>query len=332
MESGSFEDFLTHFGITQSHVGQNRYKWTISILSDGDEFQPRSAYFDREHGQWKLGNPTNGHHSDAQSVQETVIQKNKPNSLLNTADWTKALYPSDHLDFFNNQNWATTPLGHCSTWSHSLRLYTHMLFSDKRAAAMYWGPKRIAIYNEAMVPVAGDLHPLMMGRSFEDIMPSIWDFFSPLFHAIENDKHGFTQNSLELPIMRNGCLEETWWDGSVVPLKDDSGNHGGAYFSYVEVTRTTLQDRRTVLLNRLRHLSLANCTTIWQNIHDVFADFPRDIPMAIIYSADEAKQQDRSLFLETTIGIGSAYTAAPMNLNVSCIASIHFPCTTQEAY
>jgi hypothetical protein len=69
-------------------------------------------------------------------------------ALITTADWTSGLSPSEHVDFFRNMDWTETPLGHCSTWPHSLRLYTHMLFSDTRVSGICWGPKRITFYSK----------------------------------------------------------------------------------------------------------------------------------------------------------------------------------------
>jgi hypothetical protein len=183
-----------------------------------------------------------------------------------------------------------------------------------------------------MVPVAGGLHPILMSRSFEEIMPSIWDYFGPLFHTIEKSQYGFARNGLELPVMREGCLEETWWDGGIMSLKDDEGNHGGAYFSWVEVTRTALRDRRTLLISQLRQPPLMSTTMVWQHICDVLSEFPRDIPMAIMYSANETGIQDGILRLENTIGIGPAYTAAPKILDVSCVVSIYFLLSTKSFY
>jgi hypothetical protein len=171
--------------------------------------------------------------------------------------------------------------------------------------------------DESMVTIAGSLHPHLMGRTFEEVMPTLWDYFGPLFHAIEQNQRGFTRNGLELPLMREGVLEETWWDGGAVPLRDDNGNHGGVYFSWVESTRAALQDRRTLLIGKLRQPPLTNTASIWQHIGDVLSEFPRDVPMAVMYSAKELGPDNESFRLERTIGMGPGYTAAPETIDVS---------------
>jgi hypothetical protein len=179
--------------------------------------------------------------------------------------------------------------------------------------------------DESMAVVAGDLHPYLMGLTFEEIMPTLWEHFSPLFQSMEKDQHGFMRNGLELPLMREGMLEETWWDGGAMSLKDDHGNHGGVYFSWIESTRTALLDRRTLLISKLRQPPLTSTGSIWHHIGNVFSEFPRDIPMAVMYSAEEPGPENELFRLEQTIGIGPEYTAAPKTIDVSfsrCIADI----------
>jgi len=325
MDAAVRDSVLADFGITSFRNAQGKLVWTLGVITTThSEPQSRPAYFDETLAEWRFGdlvseneNPAGDHSADAELTAEHVAWSRKPASHLEGNDWVDSLPTSGHLDFFKSNDWATTPLGCYSQWSHSLRLYTHMLFSDSRAAAIYWGPQRIAIYNEHLLPLIGALHPMLMSRSFESVMPEIWDFFGPDFHAIETDQAGIARNGLEFPLARHGYLEETWWDGGLVALKDDHGRYGGVYFSWVEVTRTVLRDRRTALVNRLRRSSLVSSSLIWQHIHDVFADCPRDIPMAVMYSAEDTNPDEQQLRLEHTIGILSTYTAAPETLDVS---------------
>lgn len=54
-------------------------------------------------------------------------------------DWTDHLAPrTDHVEFFRSYDWAATPLGPPDTWSLALQLMTKKLFTDPRAACIYW--------------------------------------------------------------------------------------------------------------------------------------------------------------------------------------------------
>jgi hypothetical protein len=51
---------------------------------------------------------------------------------------TDALPETDHVSFFKSVDWAQTELGPLQQWSTALRMYTHMVMSDTRAATLYW--------------------------------------------------------------------------------------------------------------------------------------------------------------------------------------------------
>jgi hypothetical protein len=55
-----------------------------------------------------------------------------------TYDWTESLPKTNHVQFFKSVDWAQTALGEAQQWSAALRMYTHMVMSDTRAACLYW--------------------------------------------------------------------------------------------------------------------------------------------------------------------------------------------------
>lgn len=66
-------------------------------------------------------------------------------------------------------------------------------------------------------------------------------------------------------------------------------------------------------------LGLSPFTTIestWQHIHDTLAQYPRDIPMAIMYGTDENDLSNGTLRLRHTIGISQEYAGAPQSFTV----------------
>lgn len=325
MEAPGLEAFLPQFGIAQRRTQQGRLIWIINVITDGAEDEPRSAYFDERLGAWKLQSLERGRPSCTSPTPGTVVRHPWSASAPRKTDWTNALHPSEHAGFLLSLDWAATPLGPLKTWPRTLQLYTHMLLSDSRAAAIYWGPQRIAIYNDPLIAGMGGLHSNLMGRSFQDIMPSLWDSLGPLFHTIEKEQRGFARNGLELSLMRHGYLEETWWDGALIPLKDDHDGFGGVYFTWTEVTRIILRDRWEKIINQLGNLSATITQSFWQHTHDVFTKHPRDIPMAVMYSTDENDPLNGRLHLECTIATRSTYAAAPSELHVGPPATNHYP-------
>jgi hypothetical protein len=317
MEAAEFQSFLSRFGIEQHRKQDGTLDCTIKIITDDAGVGAQIARFDAQLGGWRLQLPKNDTRSCTKQALDDAAQEHVQIGPTSRPDWTSAFPRSSHTRLLLDLDWDSTPIGSLKGWPRSLQLYTHMLLSDARAAAIFWGPERISIYNEASIPLIGALHPALMGCSFEKAMPTIWDFFGPLLHAVEEGQHGFARDALELSVMRHGYLEESWWDGGFVALKDDNGRNGGAYFSWTEVTRTTLRDRRTKIVNRLGHPSLTCTPAFWQHVYDVLQEYPRDVPMAIMYSTDESHTSSGRLHRVHTIGLTTAYTAAPSEVNVS---------------
>lgn len=146
------EAFLPQFGIAQRRTEQGRLIWIIDVITDGAEDEPRSAYFDERLGAWKLQSLERGRPSCTSPTPGTVVRHPWSASAPRKTDWTNALHPSEHAGFLLSLDWAATPLGPLKTWPRTLQLYTHMLLSDSRAAAIYWGPQRVAIYNDHWLP------------------------------------------------------------------------------------------------------------------------------------------------------------------------------------
>lgn len=99
--------------------------------------------------------------------------------------WIDRLPKTPHVELFRNADFGATTLGPISEWGPALRLHAQMVFSDSRAANIYWGPDRIAFYNEEFAPLISEAHPRMMGRSLRDSLPTVWADTTVIFnHAI----------------------------------------------------------------------------------------------------------------------------------------------------
>jgi len=56
-------------------------------------------------------------------------------------------------------NWAATPLGPIETWPQSLRSALSICLHSSFPTAIYWGPERRILYNDAWAPIPGPRHP-----------------------------------------------------------------------------------------------------------------------------------------------------------------------------
>lgn len=313
-------------GITTSQDASGKATWCIQVVVDSSTGETRKASYDATTSTWRLETDKNAsNYCTDNSHPVTIPRKRRPSltppeksSLIDSLHWTDALPPSQHVSFFRATDWTATALGPFDSWEHALRLYVHMLFFDSRAGIIWWGPKRLAIYNDALIPFLGHLHPTLMGAQFDIAIPETYAQFESVFHAMEKDQQIPPKSGLEVPLERHGYLEETWWDATMIPLQRDDGVFGGAYFSWLDVTRTVLRDRRIELVARLgRNNSSLNSISVWQHFYDCLAESPRDIPMAIIYAVDNLDYGDQRMHRKRSIGIGQAYTAAPPVLDLS---------------
>lgn len=166
------------------------------------------------------------------------------------------------------------------------------------------GPRKIAIYNAAFVPLAGETHPRLMGIGFIDAFPEIWEDIRPVFELSESTRMAVDVNEMPLMVLRNNFLEETVFHGNFIPIRGDTGHIGGFYNAVWEKTKDVIRQRRTVMLNKISSSS-EECDTsnVIQYIMRQLESDPKDIPMAMFYRIVDNSEPDQ-LFLRLVGSIG----------------------------
>ncbi|KAF1913763.1 hypothetical protein BDU57DRAFT_558724 [Ampelomyces quisqualis] len=238
-------------------------------------------------------------------------------------DWTAALPQTDHVRFFKSVDWAKTALGPTRQWGTALRMYTAMVMSDSRAATLYWGPDRIAVYNASFVPLAAGAHPLLMGQSFAFGFPELDPFIRPLFE--EGRRSGQAQDVIEAPMMvqRNGYTEETFFTGNFTPIRGVDGDIDGFYNALFEVTAQKISDRRKDMLNILTTPDTLTSDAVYAHIIASMAMDPLDLPMAILHEANtEAERGKTILRVRGQLGIPNGHTLLQDSQDLEAAAGI----------
>lgn len=118
---------------------------------------------------------------------------------------------TDHIKLLRAFDWGKTDLGPMSGWSTELRRMTTMCLLDNKACVLWWGPKRIAVYNEAYSHVMAHKHPAALGQTVEQIWPEVVDLpYGKSFDVA--DKTGAASYGERNPfyVDRAGYLEEVW--------------------------------------------------------------------------------------------------------------------------
>ncbi|KAJ9614402.1 hypothetical protein H2200_002538 [Cladophialophora chaetospira] len=225
--------------------------------------------------------------------------------------WTSHLPNSRHVELFKNTDWAATDLGPLDRWGPDLRFAANMVFADSRGACVYWGQHRVAFYNESFMPMAGSAHPFLMGKPFAVGFPELEPGIAPIFDKAEAD--GMTVDVQNIPLFteRNGYLEETFFIGQFIPLRAESGKVGGFYNTVYESTFRVLHDRRRAVLDLITILPSSSTSSVFQHVVEALATNGNDLPMVLLYSADDERPGTCRLRLEGSIGVPQGHEIAP---------------------
>ncbi|KAH6639710.1 aerobic respiration control sensor protein-like protein arcB [Boeremia exigua] len=240
----------------------------------------------------------NGTPTKAARVNQAVTEDDAPLSRTHskasftTFDWTDDPPPvklSSHVAWARSIDWANTPLGPMKGWSPQLRSNASLIMQDPRPAVGFYGQELIMIYNEPYIELLGDIHPCM-GRSAREALAPIWDeYFEPII--VRNIAGETVDNShTEIPLNRNGFVEETYFSTRFIPIFNSEGATIGHYEPVVEITKEVILERRSrTLLELSQELPRArDSDTYWDHAAQVFSSNQKDVPFALFYSNETA--------------------------------------------
>ena len=182
-------------------------------------------------------------------------------------------------------DWSSTPLGPIASWPQSLRSAVSILLPSKAQIAMFWGPDLITIYNDAYRPVFGAKHPSALGRPIREAWDELWRAgLKELFDGVVTTGEAFWAQDLPFFMERHGYLEETYFDVSYDPVRDESGRVGGVFCIVSEKTGRVLGERRLRTLRDLARVSAQVQTTgdALREIEAVLCTNPQDLPFALL--------------------------------------------------
>ena len=149
-------------------------------------------------------------------------------------------------------DWSATILGPVDLWPQSLRSTLSMLLPSKAQIILFWGPQFVVFYNDAYRPVFGAKHPQMLGRPGSEAWNEIWDtMLQDLLAGVVRTGEAFWAKDLRFELERYGFLEETYFDVSYDPVRDESGLVGGVFCIVTETTERVVGERRLALLKDL---------------------------------------------------------------------------------
>src|SRR6185312_3015256 len=120
-------------------------------------------------------------------------------------------------------DWSRTPLGALENWPQALRTAVGMLLPSRAQIILFWGPEFVVLYNDAYRPVFGGKHPGALGLPGCEAWSEIWDEqLGPLLRGVVATGEAFWASDLLFCIQRHGYLEETYFDISYDPVRDET--------------------------------------------------------------------------------------------------------------
>lgn len=141
------------------------------------------------------------------------------------------------------KDWSETPLGPPETWPVSLQTTVSILLNSRFPMFVWWGPELTCIYNDSYIPIAGEKHPRMLGRSGREAWAEIWKDLAPLVDSVFAGTSTWSEDQLLL-MNRYGYEEETYFTFSYSPVRADSGPVSGLFCACIETTEKVLANRR----------------------------------------------------------------------------------------
>ncbi len=229
-------------------------------------------------------------------------------------------------------NWGSTPLGPLETWPGSLRNAVSILLRSPFPMTIIWGRSFIFLYNDALIPIAGDKHPKALGKPAFENYPEIWPIVGPMLeNVLITGKANSSEDSL-LVMDRKGYLEETYETFSYIPILLESGVVGGSFEVSIPTTDRVIGERR---LRTLRDLALIGAQTtsldeVCRRACEVLGKNPSDIPFALVYSLDDARTRAT---LVAFAGIEPGLSASPVSVDLKRDADglAHWPLASAAA-
>ncbi|MGN6692832.1 MAG: SpoIIE family protein phosphatase [Aquihabitans sp.] len=150
-------------------------------------------------------------------------------------------------------DWNATPLGSPDEWPESLRVAMRLCLTSDFPIMVAWGPQLVMLYNEGYRNLIGEKHPAAVGQTVREAFPEVWADIEPLFARVRSTGQPFTAEVMPFDLLRNGFIEETFFQFCYSPILEGD-EVGGVLDISVETTREVVAERR---LNQIAKLASA---------------------------------------------------------------------------
>lgn len=137
---------------------------------------------------------------------------------------------------FRRHDWSGCPVGEPAAWSPALRQAISMMLGAAHPMAVFWGPKLVFFYNDALRQSLGpEKHPRALGQPLRAAFPESHPLIEPEFASVLAGEGPVWRENRLIPLHRHGVLTDARWTYSANPIDDGEGV-GGVLFIGQETT------------------------------------------------------------------------------------------------
>ncbi|SFU30479.1 PAS domain S-box-containing protein [Methylobacterium sp. 174MFSha1.1] len=165
-------------------------------------------------------------------------------------------------------DWASTSLGPIARWPQSLRTIVDLMLRSPSMMSLVWGDEAIHLYNDRFTDLLKEHRVRALGRpAHETFARSRGVFAADLAAGMAGDSARLVGQ--RYPVLRNGCLEDAWFDVDYVPVHDETGRVAGVLWTLKETTAQHLAEQ-ALRASAARHRLLIESWTqaVWETDAD----------------------------------------------------------------
>lgn len=140
-------------------------------------------------------------------------------------------------------NWESTAIGPVAEWSDTLLGAVNMMLSASHSILLLCGPELILLYNDAFRPILTDRHPDALGYRGRDFWTDVWPVVGHQLESVLNEGQTVSFQNARVPILRNGKLEEAYFNYNYSPLFEPDGRIAGILTICQDVTAAAIAER-----------------------------------------------------------------------------------------
>ncbi|HJE22670.1 MAG TPA: PAS domain-containing protein [Methylorubrum populi] len=161
-------------------------------------------------------------------------------------------------------DWASTPLGPIAGWPQSLKTIIDLMLVSPSMMSLVWGPEAIHLYNDSFTELLREHRTLALGQSaFETFARSRGVFADDLAAGMAGRSARLIGQ--QYPVLRNGRLEEAWFDVEYAPVHNDDGCVAGVLWTLKETTAQHLLESALRESEARHRLLIESCTqAVWE--------------------------------------------------------------------